>query len=233
MSTNFLSLSRQQNVDNRGLMEPTGNLIGERVERARKRKGWSIARLARETGVALNTIQAIEEGRTAKSKHLPKIAQLLEVPLSELDTSLGLNVASQTIPANELVGPRDLPVYGTTEAGEGIMVMSSEPVDREDRPASLANVKGAYGAIVQGDSMSPIVRPRDVVVVNPHLPPRPGDLCVFRVQEHGEFRSMLKEIVSNTGEAWKVRRYQPERKEFSIKKKDWPECHVVVTIHRR
>ena len=209
-----------------------GQIIGANVVRLRERRGWSTARLARELGVALNTVQAIERGDTQKSKFLPDIARIFGVPLSEIDPSQ-THIQLDVLPLKEVAGPRDLPVYGTTEAGEGVMVMTSEPVDRADRPASLLHVADAYGVIVRGNSMDPAAPAGSIAVVNPHLHPRRDDLCVFRCDDHGEFRSIIKEFVGITADGWRVKRYKPDEKEYTIKKADWPECHVVVTIHRR
>lgn len=233
MSTSTLAEQAYEKLGRYALMSEKSNLIGKNVSSAREKKGWSVAKLAREIGVALNTIQSIESGATQKSKYLPDIARVLGVPLTDIDPLQTAPLAEPTIPADKLTVGRDLPVYGTTEAGEGVMVLTSEPVDRAERPPSVANVKDAYGVIVYGDSVAPAARSGDVVVVHPHLPPRLGDLCVFRGDDHGEFHSLLKEFVANVGDSWRVKRYQPDEKTFTIKKKDWPECHVVVTIHRR
>jgi len=210
-----------------------GDTIGRNVRRIRESRSMSANELARRVHVRVNTIQQIEKGKTQKSKHLPDIARILEVALSDIDPSQSSNQPGRALPKRELVGDRDLPVYGTTEGGDGIQVMSSEPVDKADRPPSLTFVRDAYGVIVTGDSMTPALRPGDIAVVHPHIQPRREDLCVFRSNNHGEFRSTVKEFVSFVKEGWRVKRYKPEEKEFTLKKSDWDECHVVVTIHRR
>lgn len=233
MSTNTLAVPHYQNVGNPGYVNP-GEIIGKNVRRLREQAGMSVNRLAREIGVRLNTIQAIEAGKTQKSKHLPDIARIFMVPLSEIDPaqrSNGTNPA--VVPARELTGERDVPVYGTTEAGEGVMVLTSEPVDKADRPASLTHVPDAYGVIVTGSSMVPAVRAGDIVVVHPHKHPRREDLCVFRSEKHGEFCSTIKEFVAETKDGWRVKRYRPQEREFVLKRSEWPQCHVVVTVHRR
>lgn len=112
------------------------------------------------------------------------------------------------------------------------MVMSAEPVDMAERPPSLRHVKGAYGVIVVGESMRPILRPGDVVIVHPHKQPRREDICVFRRLSDGEFHSTVKEFRSQTVDHWLVHRYGSNPGDKKLKKADWPECHVVVTIYR-
>jgi phage repressor protein C with HTH and peptisase S24 domain len=235
MSTNNLALPVYQEVGRPWNMNE-GEVIGHNVTRIREERKLSPAKLAKKVGVALYTIQAIESGRTRKSKYLPDIARVLQVPLSKIDPGQVDHpeiARSPTLSQKEVVGPHDLPVYGTTEAGEGVLVMTSEPVDKAERPPSLTHVRDAYGVIVKGDSMGSVVRAGHIVVVNPHAHARREDICVFRSEKNGEFKSTIKEFVAELADGWRVKRYRPKEKEFILKKSDWPECHVVVTIHRR
>jgi transcriptional regulator with XRE-family HTH domain len=100
-------------------MEP-GNIIKDE----RVRRDWSQAELGKRVGISQVAIKKIEAGKTRKSKHLARIAQELEIPLSKLDPSLSRNrdgndfqpdgVASRvrnqalkTIPAADLMGDVD------------------------------------------------------------------------------------------------------------------------------
>ena len=202
------------------------------VARYRKERGLSQEQLARRIGVRQNTIAAIELGTTKKSKYLPDIARVLEISLTDLDAGDGSR-RTPTIPGTDLVGARDLPLYATVEAGEGAVVMSSDPVDEIRRPAPLATVKGAYGVIVSGESMVPALRPGDIVLIHPHLPPKVEDICLFISERNGEFVATIKEYVGQTKDHWKVKRYKPEEKEFTLRKSEWQTCHVSVGRYSR
>ena len=206
--------------------------IARNVARYRKERGLSQEELARRVGVRQNTIAAIESGLTKKSKYLPDIARVLEVPLFDLDAGEGAH-RTPTIPGADLVGARDLPLYATVEAGEGAVVMSSDPVDEVRRPAPLATVKGAYGVIVSGESMVPALRPGDTALIHPHLPPKVEDICLFISERNGEFIATIKEYVGQTKDHWKVKRYKPEEKEFTLRKSEWQTCHVSVGRYSR
>jgi transcriptional regulator with XRE-family HTH domain len=206
--------------------------IAGNVARYRKERGLSQEQLARRVGVRQNTIAAIESGLTKKSKYLPDIARVLEVPLFDLDAGEGAH-RTPTIPGADLVGARDLPLYATVEAGEGAVVMSSDPVDEVRRPAPLATVKGAYGVIVSGESMVPALRPGDIVLIHPHLPPKVEDICLFISEKNGEFVATIKEYVGQTKDHWRVKRYKPEEKEFTLRKSEWQTCHVSVGRYSR
>lgn len=203
-----------------------GEIVGANVTRFRIERGMSTAALAREVGVRVFTIQQIEAGKTQRTRYLADIARALGVDIADLEPRVRRPPAAASPPA------ADLPVYGTTEAGDGMLVLSQEPIDQVERPRALAHVRDAYAVMVTGESMLPMVRPGDVVVLNPNKYPRREDLCVFRSQHHGEFKSTIKEFVSRTGDGWRVKRYRPEEREFTLKGQDWQECHVVVTIHR-
>jgi transcriptional regulator with XRE-family HTH domain len=206
--------------------------IAGNVARYRKERGLSQEQLARRVGVRQNTIAAIESGLTKKSKYLPDIARVLEVPLFDLDAGEGAH-RTPTIPGADLVGARDLPLYATVEAGEGAVVMSSDPVDEVRRPAPLATVKGAYGVIVSGESMVPALRPGDTALIHPHLPPKVEDICLFISEKNGEFIATIKEYVGQTKDHWRVKRYKPEEKEFTLRKSEWQTCHVSVGRYSR
>jgi transcriptional regulator with XRE-family HTH domain len=62
---------------------------GNAVRAARKAAHLSQADLAKAVGMAQQTIAAIEQGRTKWTKFLPKIAQVLNKRLSELDPDWG------------------------------------------------------------------------------------------------------------------------------------------------
>jgi transcriptional regulator with XRE-family HTH domain len=206
--------------------------LADNVRKFRNRQGLSQKALADAIGVRQNTIAAIESGDTQRTKYLADLAHVLKVNISDLEPAIGHSV-TLAIPSADLVGARDLGLYGSVEAGEGGIVLSNEPVDWIKRPAPLANVRGGYGVIVVGESMVPLLRPGDIVLVHPHLPPKPEDLCVFMSDAEGEFKATIKEFRGQTKDLWKVRRYQPAERDYTLKKRDFAKCQVVVGIYKR
>ena len=60
-------------------------MIGKRIARLRKEKGWTQANLAKATGLSKGYIAAIEEeGKIPRIKTLARIAACLDVDLGEL-----------------------------------------------------------------------------------------------------------------------------------------------------
>lgn len=126
-------------------------------------------------------------------------------------------------------GSADLPVFGTAQGGSGgSLIMSNEAVDWVIRPAPLLRVRDGYGMIVSGESMSPRIENGSTALVNPHLPWRNGDLCVFRKHDDdGTVHALIKELRRFNDEAWFVRQLNP-KKDFTLKRTEWQICHVLV-----
>ncbi len=124
---------------------------------------------------------------------------------------------------------RDLPVFATAQGGRGgALIMSNEAVDWVNRPAPLLRVRDGYGMIVSGDSMSPKFENGSTALVNPHLPPRNGEACVFRNhQDDGTVLAIIKTLLRFNDDTWFVKQYNP-KKEFQLKRSEWQICHVTV-----
>lgn len=144
-----------------------------------------------------------------------------------LPSGPGQNAAKVT-PGAALVGETDLPVFGTAQGGQGALIVTDRAVDWVVRPAPLLRVRDGYGIIVTGDSMSPEHKSGSTALVNPHLPPRMGDTCVFRRHDDdGTVHAVIKELRGQTEDVWKVRQHNP-KKDYSLKKAEWQVCHKTV-----
>lgn len=166
------------------------------------------------------------KGETVKPTADP--VKSLVVPKPTQSSLADVTDGSGAIPGSELVGDQDLPVFGTAQGGTGALIVSDRAVDWVVRPAPLLRVKDGYGMIVTGDSMDPAIKSGATALVNPHLPPRAGDLCVFRNhQDDGTVLVCIKELRRQTDTAWHVRQLNP-RKDITLKKSEWQVCHVTV-----
>lgn len=131
-------------------------------------------------------------------------------------------------PGAQLVGDKDLPVFGTAQGGSGALIVTDRPVDWVVRPDPLLRVRDGYGMIVTGDSMAPMHKNGSTALVNPHLPPRNGDTCVFRSHaDDGDVTVIIKELRRFNDHTWFVRQYSP-KKDFTLKRSEWQICHVTV-----
>ncbi len=138
------------------------------------------------------------------------------------------------VPGAGLVGEAlDFPVFGTAEGGGGALIISNAAVEYMFRPEPLRRVREGYGIIVSGESMAPKVQSGSTMLVNPHIPPRAEDVCIFRKSaDDGTVHMIVKELVNYTDTIWRVKQYRPA-KTFSLKRSEWQICHVTVGQYYR
>jgi transcriptional regulator with XRE-family HTH domain len=220
------------------MMAEENQSIAAIVKRARAIKGISQPELARRVGTSQQTIDKIENGKVQRSSFMAAIALELGVPLDRV-----LRVRHKSGGVAEIAGralvseDRDLPVYAATQGDSGVQVLSSTPVEYVLRPEPLARVRDGYGVIVADDSMSPEARSGDVALVNPHVPPRVGDTCVFRSTPRDDvgIHSSIKHLRKVTERDWHVTEWNNdgERRDYTLKRSDWPVAHVTIGYFKR
>lgn len=157
--------------------------------------------------------------KRAYEKHATR-ESLIDVAPRPNHTTIVEGAAPRTIPSASLFGDVDLPVFGSAQGGDGALIITDRPVDWVARPSVLLRVADGYGMIVTGDSMDPALKTGSTALINPHLPPRVGDLCLFRSHHDGTDHAKVKEFRGETETSWKVREYTPPR-DFSLKKSEW------------
>lgn len=207
---------------------------GERVRSRRDELDLSQAELAKAAGTSQATIEKIENGKSQRSRFLPTVYAVLGLPLDELANEPVMKKQAEPVYVKgaDLVRGRDLPVYASVEGGGGsIIIQQADPIDWVGRPTPLEHVKDGYGVVVTGDSMEPVFRQGDIALVHPHLPPRMDDAVILYTPERD--RATIKEYRGATEKLWKLRRYSPEREDFTLSKAEWPHCHAVVGRYTR
>ncbi len=136
---------------------------------------------------------------------------------------------SRILADNNLIGTVvDLPVFGTSQSGEnGAIMLSAAAVDWVARPPVLAHVRDAYAVIVPRNKMEPGVRSGSIVMFHPHLPPRFGDMVLFRSLRDGVMWVLGAEYRGETNTIWKAHHYKPDS-DFNLNKSEWQACHRAV-----
>lgn len=218
-----------------------------------ERTGIKVAPWEKEAGLGDGTLRKFldEVSHTMTDRTLQRLAMAAtriigkEVSVAELlglapvqssflnDAPARLRRMSET-PGTSFASPallRDLSVHASAKGGSDdmtSMVISSEPVAFMERPAPLAGVRDGYAVYISGTSMSPAYDDGDLALVNPSLPPRPNNYCVFQgAHEDGVHRALLKRLVKETSTAWQVKQFQPPLT-FNLQKSHWPQAHVVI-----
>jgi phage repressor protein C with HTH and peptisase S24 domain len=139
----------------------------------------------------------------------------------------------ESLRPHSIMSNRDLPVFGTAEGGDGALIVTDRPVDWEARPDFLSRTEDAYGMIITGDSMDPECKHGSTALVNPHLPPRNGDTCIFRAhKDDGDVLCMVKQLIRYNDKTWYVHQHNP-KKDFELKRAEWQICHTVVGNYSR
>ena len=214
-------------------MEP-----GEIIRRRREQLGWSQAQLGNRVGISQPAIKKIEAGDSRHSKFLPKIAQVLAIPLAELDLSLTGEPAqaSEVMPAARILGERDFAVHASAEGGPGQIIVSHEAVDFMARPAPLIHVRDSYGLLITGTSMEPEYRQGDTALVDPHLPVIPGEVYIFYAEKAGEARATIKVLRRAGADKWFLSQHNPPdggTKDFTLTRREWQWAHRVIGKYSR
>lgn len=127
-----------------------------------------------------------------------------------------VNVSAAPVETEGLVGDRDLEVYASAQGGPTGMTVTFDPVEWVKRPAPLMGVKGGFGMYVTGDSMEPVYKNGDMILVHPHKPPGRGD-DVLIITQHldGSSAAMVKELVSLDDNLIVLKQHNP-KKEFDL-----------------
>jgi len=169
--------------------------------------------------------------KTSNNNHHPALPGRPSVKGSAAMSDIGHNSLDRIRPLPNT--GRDLPVFGTAQGGDGALIITDRPVDWEVRPDFLARVEDAYGIIVTGDSMDPECKHGSTAIVNPHLPQRNGDTCIFRAHaDDGAVHAIVKQLVRYNDKTWYVHQHNP-KKDFELKRSEWQVCHVVVGNYNR
>lgn len=205
-------------------MEP-----GQIIREAREKRRLSQKDLADLIGISQPAVKKIEAGETAQSKFLPKIAQVLELDLSLLDSALAPQPA---LPAERplLPGRPDFRIFASAEGGPGEIIRSAEPVDFVPRPTHLVHVRDAYGLFITGSSMEPEYKSGEMAIVEPSMPIIAGEVYVFYAERLGEARATIKHLRRATADRWLVSQHNPPEgmsKDFPLSRKEWGIAHRV------
>ncbi len=106
--------------------------LGRKVRELRQAKDWSLAELAKKSGVALSSLSRIETGRMTGTleSHL-RVARAMGARLSELYASLDTGPAVEVKQAEEASDP--------IASGKGVLlaVLTSSPLQKKMLPALI------------------------------------------------------------------------------------------------
>lgn len=196
--------------------------------------GLSPSGLARRAGLdptAFNPSKRVGPDGRARWPSTESIAKVLGATGAGIDVFAALVSGSTIMPSQGRGGrgpARRIPLIGLAQAGsEGYFDDGGFPVGGSWDEISLPEISdpNAYGLEISGDSMSPVFRDGDVVVVSPAAPIRRGDRVVLRTRM-GEV--MAKELRRQSAKRIEVASLNPAHPDYSFDLQDVAWMHRIL-----
>lgn len=201
--------------------------------------GLSASGLARKAGLDATTFnrskRRMADGR-ARWPSTESLSKVLNATGSSLEAFTALVAGGRALPhgsaarGNGPVAPagRRIPLIGFAQAGaEGYFDDAGFPVGGAWDEVGLPDISdpNAYALEISGESMEPVFRDGDVVIVSPAAPVRRGDRVVARTRG-GEV--MAKELARRSARRVELRSLNPEHPGYSFELTDLAWIHRIV-----
>ena len=184
--------------------------------------GLSASGLAKRSGLDATTFnpskRTMPDGR-ARWPSTESVAKVLDATGASLEafTSLvsGARALSSSGGGSRTVSRR-VPLIGLAQAGgEGYFDDGGYPVGGSWDEVSLPEIAdpNAYGLEISGDSMEPVFRDGDLVIVSPSAPIRRGDRVVVRTSDG---QVMAKQLARRSARRVELKSLNPEHPDYSF-----------------
>jgi len=195
--------------------------------------GLSASGLARRSGLDPTTFNPskrhMPDGR-ARWPSTESLAKVLDATGATLDVFTALVMGARAIPAAAPSRPqsRRIPLLGLAQAGgDGFFDDAGYPVGGSWDEVSLPEIAdgNAYALEISGESMEPVFRDGDVVIVSPNAPVRRGDRVVVRTRE-GEV--MAKQLARRSARRIELRSLNPAHQDYNFDLSEIAWLHRIV-----
>ncbi len=190
--------------------------IWRAIDRLAERHGLSASALARRAGLdptSFNRSKREQPDGRSRWPSTESIAKILAATSTSLDDFMGLL-------DDAVAARRAIPLIGFAQAGGGgYFDDAGFPVGGSWDEIAFPNVgdEHAYALEISGDSMLPLYRDGDLVVVSPAAPVRRGDRVIVKTRE-GEV--LAKELKRRTARTLELRSLNPEHPDRVLQEKD-------------
>jgi len=183
--------------------------------------GLSSSGLARRAGLDPTTFnpskRRMQDGR-ARWPSTESVAKVLDATGASLEAFTALVSGARALASNGIARnvSRRIPLIGFTQAGsDGYFDDGGYPVGGGWDEVTLPEIgdPNAYALEISGDSMEPVFRDGDMVIVSPAAPIRRGDRVVVRTLR-GEV--MTKQLSRRSARRIELRSLNPEHPNYSF-----------------
>ena len=179
--------------------------------------GLSASGLAKKSGLDATTFnpskRRMPDGR-ARWPSTESLAKVLDATGASLEQFTSLVTGSRAVSSAR--PPRRIPLLGLAQAGgDGFFDDAGFPVGGSWAEVSLPEIGDphAYALEISGDSMEPVYRDGDMVVMSPAAPIRRGDRVVLRTNA-GEV--MAKQLARRSAKRIELKSLNPEHRDRSF-----------------
>jgi len=187
------------------------------VDRLAARYGYSPSGLAKKSGLdptSFNRSKRITPEGRPRWPSTESVAKILQATGATIDEFISLLTKKERRPK------RPVPLIGFAEAGAGgYFDDGGFPVGSGWDEVSFPNVddEHAYALKVSGNSMEPLYRKGDIIVVSPDSPVRKGDRVVVKTKD-GEV--LAKELKRKNAKVVELASLNPSHKDRSLPASD-------------
>jgi phage repressor protein C with HTH and peptisase S24 domain len=193
--------------------------------------GMSPSGLARRSGLDPTTFnrskRTMPDGRP-RWPSTESLAKVLDATGATLDAFSALVYGARALPGGRPYTVRRIPLIGLAQAGgEGYFDDGGYPVGGAWDEVSLPEIGDphAYALEISGDSMEPVFRDGDQVIVSPAAPIRRGDRVVARTI-HGEV--MAKQLGRLSARRVELRSLNPDHPDRNFDRVDVAWIHRII-----
>lgn len=197
--------------------------------------GLSASGLARRAGLdptAFNPSKRVGPDGRARWPSTESIAKVLSATQVNIEAFAALVSGQTTLPSPSRPGrpgpQRRVPLLGLAQAGgEGFFDDAGFPVGGSWDEIGLPDIADAhaYALEIAGDSMEPVFRDGDVVIVSPAAPVRRGDRVVVRTRL-GEV--MAKELKRQSAKRIELGSLNPSHPDYGFELEDLQWMHRIL-----
>jgi phage repressor protein C with HTH and peptisase S24 domain len=195
--------------------------------------GLSASGLARRAGLdatAFNPSKRVGADGRARWPSTESVAKVLQATGTGIEQFASLVTGAPALVRDtaRAVAARRIPLIGLAQAGaEGYFDDGGYPVGGGWDEIAVPEVgdPNAYALEIHGDSMTPVVRDGDLVIVSPAAPVRRGDRVVVRTQK-GEV--MAKELKRQSARRVELRSLNPLHPDFAFDLAELAWIHRIV-----